>query len=57
MHGRAESLPQEGRSQDLVTASYLTHELPAIVTHEFLRDAHRVLRPGGVLAMVDGDPW
>lgn len=47
----------EDRSQDLVTASYLVHELPAESTKSFLRDARRVLKPKGVVAVVDGDPW
>lgn len=50
-------MPLEDRSEDLVTASYLVHELPADSTRSFLRDARRVLKPKGVVALVDGDPW
>ena len=44
-------------SQDMVASSYLVHEMPAAATKAFLADAHRALRPGGVIAVVDGDPW
>ena len=47
----------ENKSQDVVAASYLVHEMPVRGTKRFLREAHRVLRPGGVIAIVDGDPW
>ena len=57
MHANAEAIPVEDGSQDMVSSSYLVHELPAAATKGFLRDAHRALRPGGVIAIVDGDPW
>lgn len=57
IQGKAETLPFEDKSHDLVTASYLVHELPASSTKSFLEEARRVLKPGGVVAVVDGDPW
>ena len=57
VHANAEAMPAEDRSQDLVASSYLVHEPPAAATKSFLRDAHRALRTGGVVAIVDGDPW
>ncbi len=57
LHANAEAMPLDDRSQDMVAASYLVHEMPVHGTKGFLRDAHRVLRPGGVIAIVDGDPW
>ncbi|KAK9818469.1 hypothetical protein WJX74_007120 [Apatococcus lobatus] len=57
MHASAESLPMADCSLDLITGSYLLHELPASATQELLQEAHRVLRPGGVVAVIDGDPW
>ena len=57
LHANAEAMPLDDRSQDMVAASYLVHELPVIGTKGFLHESHRVLKPGGVIAIVDGDPW
>ena len=57
VHASSESVPIEDGSLDLVAASYLLHELPASATQEVLQEAHRMLRPGAVLALIDGDPW
>ena len=57
IHANAEAMPLEDQSQDVVAASYLVHEMPVKGTKGFLREAHRVLRHGGVIAIVDGDPW
>lgn len=57
MQASAESLPMPDSCLDLVTGSYLLHELPASATCGVLKEAHRVLRPGGVVAVIDGDPW
>ena len=57
IHAGAESLPMEDGSLDLVAGSYLLHELPSAATRELLQEAHRVLRPGGIVAVIDGDPW
>lgn len=57
VHANAEAIPVQDESQDMITASYLVHEMPAVATKGFLTDAHRALRLGGVIAIVDGDPW
>lgn len=57
VHANAEAIPVQDGSQDMVASSYLVHEMPAAATKAFLADAHRALRPGGVIAVVDGDPW
>ena len=57
LHANAEAMPLDDRSQDMVAASYLVHELPVIGTKGFLHESYRVLKPGGVIAIVDGDPW
>lgn len=49
----AESVPLPDASADLVTAVYLLHELPPQARSATLREAARVLRPGGRLVIVD----
>ena len=43
-------------SVDLISISYVLHELPLNETLKILRECHRILRPGGVLAVLDMDP-
>jgi ubiquinone/menaquinone biosynthesis C-methylase UbiE len=51
---RAEDLAEFGDdSFDLVSSVALFHEIPKKSTREFLRSAHRVLEPGGTLAITD----
>ena len=50
----ASGLPPSGF--DLITLQFVCHELPADATHALLREAARLLRPGGVIALVDQDP-
>ena len=47
----AEDLPYEPASFDLVTCRIAPHHFPDI--HRFIKEAIRVLRPGGVFAVVD----
>jgi SAM-dependent methyltransferase len=43
-------------SFDLVTLQYVCHELPASATRAVLAEVARLLRPCGVVALVDQDP-
>jgi ubiquinone/menaquinone biosynthesis C-methylase UbiE len=52
----AERTGLPGASFDLITLQFVCHELPGAATLAVLREAARLLRPGGVLAQVDQDP-
>ena len=47
--------PAEG-TYDMITASYLIHEMPDPVTRQIFQKCRQLLKPGGVLALVDIDP-
>ncbi|CAK0899179.1 unnamed protein product [Prorocentrum cordatum] len=55
-HGLAEATGFESGLFDVVTFNFLLHELPREVSIEALREAYRVLAPGGVIAVLDVDP-
>ena len=49
----AERMPLEKASQDIVTATYLFHELPPKVRVQVAGEIARVLKPGGRFILVD----
>jgi ubiquinone/menaquinone biosynthesis C-methylase UbiE len=51
--GNAEKTLFPGRSFDLVTIMYAFHEAPKEGRGRILREAHRLLEPGGTLAVID----
>jgi ubiquinone/menaquinone biosynthesis C-methylase UbiE len=53
IEGAAEKLPFEDASLDLVVSSFLMHELPAPVRTRALAEMRRVLKPGGLVVIVD----
>jgi ubiquinone/menaquinone biosynthesis C-methylase UbiE len=55
-HAAAEASGLPAASFDLITLQFVCHELPAAATRAVLAEAARLLRPGGVLALVDQDP-
>ena len=52
--GLAERTPFDDASFDLVTASFLLHELPPQISRRVLQECQRVLVPGGQFLLVDG---
>ncbi len=55
-HAAAEASGLPAASFDLITLQFVCHELPSDATRAILREMARLLRPGGVLALVDQDP-
>lgn len=49
----AEQTSFPSKSFDLVTVMYAFHEAPHSGREKILREAHRVLQPGGTLAVID----
>ncbi len=52
-----EKTRMESDSFDLVTAIFLFHELPAKARDATVREAYRILRPGGVFAIMESPPF
>ncbi len=55
-HAAAESTGLPDQFCDIVTAFLVVHELPQPATRAILREARRLLRPGGHLAIMDSNP-
>lgn len=54
LHGIAERTNFADSEFDLVTASLLFHETPITITQQILQEAHRLLKPGGKVIILDG---
>jgi ubiquinone/menaquinone biosynthesis C-methylase UbiE len=55
-HSSAESTGLPDKSCDLVSSFLMFHELPQNPTKEILKEAKRLLRPGGYFTMMDMNP-
>lgn len=51
--GLAESLPYKEETFDVVTSTYLFHEVPRSIRRDIISEAKRVLKPGGLFVLVD----
>ncbi|GIL77539.1 hypothetical protein Vretimale_2936 [Volvox reticuliferus] len=56
IHCAAESTGLPSGSQDLVSMCLVCHELPQAATKDIMREAFRLLRPGGVMAIMEMNP-
>ena len=56
LHAAAEETGLPDASFDLVSAFLMFHELPQSAAVQVLREARRVLRPGGIFALMDMNP-
>jgi len=55
-HGAAEATGLPAAAYDLITLQFVCHELPQSASRAVVAEAARLLRPGGVIALVDQDP-
>jgi SAM-dependent methyltransferase len=55
-HGAAEATGLPAAAYDLITLQFVCHELPQSASRAVLAEGARLLRPGGVIALVDQDP-
>lgn len=56
LHGRGESTELADNSLDLVTLQFVIHELPQQATQKIFKEVLRILKPGGVIGIVDNNP-
>jgi ubiquinone/menaquinone biosynthesis C-methylase UbiE len=56
LHAAAEATGLPNASFDLISACLVFHELPQTAAQEIIAEAHRLLRPGGHLAIMDMNP-
>jgi len=56
VHGLAEDTKFESGSFDVVTLNFLLHEVPLDTSRLIIAECARILRPGGMLAILDVDP-
>ena len=56
LHALGESTGLADNSLDIVTLQFVIHELPRQATIAILQEVWRILKPGGVLGIVDNNP-
>ncbi|KMT01826.1 hypothetical protein BVRB_9g210180 [Beta vulgaris subsp. vulgaris] len=56
IHANGEDTGLPAKSFDLISIAYVLHECPAKATVNLVKEAFRLLRPGGTIAITDNSP-
>jgi ubiquinone/menaquinone biosynthesis C-methylase UbiE len=56
VRGLAESTGYADASWDLVVFSFIAHECPQQALRDFVKEARRIVKKGGVVCFVDNNP-
>nr|WP_233219753.1 class I SAM-dependent methyltransferase [Pleurocapsa sp. CCALA 161] len=56
LHGLGESTGLADNSLNMVTMQFIIHELPRHATEKIFQEVLRILKPGGILGIVDNNP-
>jgi ubiquinone/menaquinone biosynthesis C-methylase UbiE len=56
LHGLGESTGLPNNSLDMVTLQFVIHELPRHATKQIFQEVLRILKPGGIIGIVDNNP-
>ncbi len=56
LHALGESTGLDNNSLDMVTLQFVIHELPRQATKQIFQEVLRILKPGGIIGIVDNNP-
>ncbi|MGL5941743.1 MAG: class I SAM-dependent methyltransferase [Waterburya sp.] len=56
LHALGESTGLDNNSLDMVTLQFVIHELPRHATKQIFQEVLRILKPGGIIGIVDNNP-
>ena len=56
VHGKGEDTKYPDGTFDIVSLAFVIHECPESATAALMKEAHRVLKPGGTFVMTDNNP-
>jgi ubiquinone/menaquinone biosynthesis C-methylase UbiE len=56
LHGLGESTGLPNNSLEMVTLQFVIHELPRHATKQIFQEVLRILKPGGIIGIVDNNP-